>query len=291
MLKIMYLDFNRIYLIESLNLQKDEATSHLLYYSLPNYDIDYIDIDTPKELFKALKKIEKDCETKGIKPIIDLSMHGIRNSGGLELWDGSIDYEELYRHLAQINIASGWNLFLVTSACYGMNIINTLSPSNPCPFNFLFASTGVNYQDDLFNGFFPFYSELCKTHDLQYALSLFRKRYTGTQNKFHCLGAEDVFKILLKRHFKESLSTVKRAVLLKEYAKRLGKGSVSFEDRFIFHYKELPERVQNTFRSQKQFFFMLDQFPQNNRFCDKLVPQFSLRKSANVTFKQIKRVI
>ena len=79
----MYLNFNKIYFIESLNLKLDETTALYLYNSLPYSNIVYVDPDTPKELFRELSKIEKDCIKKGIKPIIDISMHGIQDNGGL----------------------------------------------------------------------------------------------------------------------------------------------------------------------------------------------------------------
>ena len=168
-----------------------------------------------------------------------------------------------------------------------MEFINSLKPSAPCPFNRFFASIGINYQEDLFNGFLPFYNELCKNHDLEEAHAQFKRKYTGNPQDFYCISAEDTFKVLSKRYFENSLTSANRSAQLKNYMKRQGRRSLTLEDRFRFYHQELPQKVQNTFQKHRKTFFMVDRFPQNIRLCAGLVPQYNIGSLANVSFEQI----
>lgn len=176
----MILDFDKIFLIESVDLTNEIPNCKNLYYSLHEPCISYDDVDTEDDLIYLLTQILKECKRHHLKPIIDLSMHGLEDKTGMSLWFSDIDYNILLEKLVQINIASEYNLFLVTSACCGLYLINSLRPDKPCPFNRIFASQNDTFEQNLEVGFLYFYSELCKTHDLNRALGKFYKLYLST---------------------------------------------------------------------------------------------------------------
>ncbi len=261
----MLLNFNKIYLIESVNLKVDKATSRHLYYTIESPIIEYEDPETPKELFRFLDKIRKDCDTNNIKPIIDLSVHGLEDKSGISLWAGDIDYEELYKKLVEINIASGWNLILVTSACWGLHFINTLSLDRPCPFKGIFGSINETFEDHLIDSFDVFYKELIQSFDLNHAILKFRRKYKGNFNDFHYLTDQDIFEKLYKKELSFLHSSSCKAEMFKKLTKQNGINNPSFEDRFYFELLEIPKITSNTCAEKQRTFFMLDKFPYNKK--------------------------
>ena len=283
----MILDFNKIFFIESVDLSSEIPNCKNLYYSLHEPSISYDDVDTEDDLLYLLKQILNECKRDHIKPIIDLSMHGLGDKSGMGLWFSDIDYTVLLDKLLQINKASEYNLFLVTSACCGLYLINSLRPDKPCPFNRIFASQNDTFEQNLEVGFLHFYNELCKSHDLNQALGRFYKFYTGNHNDFYHLDAQDVFKILTERKARLEMSQEYRINHLKRYKEEIGRKRFSFRDRYDFRMHQLPNRIANTLNEHKKAFFMFDEFPQNqHKYTGGWVPDYKTGQLAGVKFKK-----
>lgn len=171
-------EFNKIYVIESLDAANETLTGTNLYNDvLQHFSAKYSDkdaqlfsVDTKAELLAAFAEIAKQCKA-GIKPIVHLEIHGLEDKSGLALNKGYIEWEELYNHLSSINAASGWNLYLTMAVCYGNYAMKLIKPNNPAPFAGIFGSFDALSIYGLEISYNAFYQELYNSLDFDAALA------------------------------------------------------------------------------------------------------------------------
>lgn len=90
------------------------------------------------EFFKEMTELAGRCEEGLDLPILHIEAHG--SPIGLECPDGaSIGWREIAEAITPINRASGHNLIIVMSTCYGYWLRSTLNVHAPAPFAILVA--------------------------------------------------------------------------------------------------------------------------------------------------------
>jgi hypothetical protein len=94
---------------------------------------------TADELSGILNRIAREADA-GLKPILHFDTHGdmtrgIRLSGSGEF----VSWSDLVASLRAINVATGNNLCVVSTACFSMNAAWQITLSEPCPFFILIA--------------------------------------------------------------------------------------------------------------------------------------------------------
>ena len=135
-------NFNKIYVIESLDSKVERQTGKELYEDLLKWkefefegklETELIQIQDRNDFFASFERIKGECLNFKRIPILHLEIHG--NNNGLVLQSGEIiNWIELYEYLISINFIIGNNLFLTLAVCYGANIISIIRPNKPAPF-------------------------------------------------------------------------------------------------------------------------------------------------------------
>ncbi len=118
--------FNKVYVIESLDSEEEKLTGQELYndllrwkeYQVKDFKSDLIQVSNKSEFKAALDRIKEECTTKGFYPIIHFEVHGSEDKSGLILNSGElIKWSELYKDLIEINSIIGNNLFITLAVC------------------------------------------------------------------------------------------------------------------------------------------------------------------------------
>ncbi len=95
-------------------------------------------LDSKFEFFNEMMKLAGRCSKGGGIPILHIEAHG--SPIGLECPDGGvIKWCEIAEAITPINQASGHNLIVVMSTCYGYYLGQTLNIHSPAPFAILVA--------------------------------------------------------------------------------------------------------------------------------------------------------
>jgi hypothetical protein len=90
-------------------------------------------------LEEFLTQIEEETSS-GAKPLIHLDTHGSKNDGiVIASTDEFISWQTICNHLRAINILSGNNLCLVSTACFSYHLLYELEIDKPTPFFILIA--------------------------------------------------------------------------------------------------------------------------------------------------------
>lgn len=271
----MTIDFNRIYVIQSLNEKEGgELTGQQLFDEVlqyfnakyPDKDAKIFNVDTPSELFEKLEEIKRDCETDGIKPIIHFEIHGLEDKTGLSLNNGDVNWGDVYEKLIAINVASKWNLFTTMGVCFGNYSMLLIKPRNPAPFTGILGSFEELYESDLYIRYNAFYQELLNSLDVEKALEALHNSNPALPDDYRFINSEQTFKNVYQKYFDTQFTPEK---IKERFNSALREEKVKFTDRNIKHqfYTKFRLTLSKTkrefYEKDKATFFMFDKFPGN----------------------------
>jgi hypothetical protein len=206
-----------VYVIESLK-PGDRRTGEELHDSVigpatfthQRLESQYFFVLDKAEFFGALSEIGRRARA-GRSPILQIEVHG--STEGVELASGeTVLWEELQPHLREINLASGFNLLLVLSACFGIFVTKLLAPVQEAPMWGVIGPRIAVGPDVLLAGYSDYYHELFRSWDGVKAFAALRDRNEVPGDVFEIYTAEFIFMHGFKRYLE--LRPAAQAVLL-----------------------------------------------------------------------------
>lgn len=283
----MTLDFNKIYVIQSLDPTNDDLTGTELFNDVisrfklkyPNIDAELINVDDRDELFAVFDKIKDECSAANpVKPIIHFEIHGSgidrgdRTIGtGFALNKGAVEWADLYPKFAEINRASKWGLFITMAVCFGNYAMMMLLPTLPAPFTGILGSFDSIDVGDLQIRYDAFYQELLTSLDLEKAIDALKGSNPGLPADYRLIDAEATFKNVYQKYYDEGFSETKIKQRFDDGAKEI---ELNRNDRNKMHkYRtqfkaKLLRTKQDYLEKAKTIYFMFDKFPENrSKFC------------------------
>lgn len=143
----------------------------------------YYKIKSKQMLIAALKMVLTECKAGVLYPVLHFECHGDPNEGlYVHASKEYVAWEELVRHIAEINQATRNNTGIVLAACYGFQISQFVTFASPCPFNYVIAPQNELQAGQLQDVILGFYKVVVQTGDLQGGLVLLDSRF----KLFHC---------------------------------------------------------------------------------------------------------
>jgi len=182
------LHVNSLVWINSLRPDEAGATRRVLEDLCPFLD----SIVVPYEVFTPNNSVELISFLKGVavvalqgsRPIIYFDMHGSRSQG---LWIASseefISWSSLVDVLRQINLATNNNLCVISAACFGLHVINSMTITKAVPFYILIAPENKISFGFVEDRMLKFYKSVFEELDVSNAHSLY---LTPEFTLFHC---------------------------------------------------------------------------------------------------------
>jgi len=280
------INFNKIYVIQSLNEQEDELTGTQLYDEIlqyfkdryPEKDAQLINVDNRNQFFSALDHIRSECINQDVKPIIHFEIHGMENAKGFDLNDGQVEWSEIYEKLIEINEASSWNLLLTMAVCYGLFSMILMKPTGKAPFSGVLGSFNEIYDKDLYIRYNAFYQALLNGLSVEDSLLDLTTANSELPNDFKLIDAEQTFKKVYQHYLNTEFTDQK---IRSRFIVGLNANGISSDDpqanehNFNLFRTELLASRQNKFEKHKATFFMYDQFPNHrNTLCVNWQPVF-----------------
>lgn len=143
----------------------------------------YHKIKSKQMLIAAMRVVLTECKAGVLFPVLHFECHG-DSEKGLYL-QGSNEYvgwEELVRHISEINQATRNNTGVVLAACHGFEISRFVTFKAPCPFSYLIATPNEVQAGHLRDVIPGFYKCVVQSGDLETGLTFLDSRL----KLFHC---------------------------------------------------------------------------------------------------------
>lgn len=268
-------EFNKVYVIESLDEKEDTLTGQELYNDLlrwKEYQVKYfkselIQVENRKEFFEKIEVIKDECTTKGQYPIIHFEIHGSEDKTGLVLNSGElIKWTELYQDLIEINSIIGNNLFMTLAVCHGAYIMELIKINKPSPFWGFIGSFETIEESDIMIRYNEFYHEFLKNFDLDVATKRLHESNPDIPSSYSFINSELTFKSITRQYFEKKF--IETEIKLR-FEDGLKQNNIEIKDRnekhkFKIKFKiELLRTKKDYFETHKKTFFMFDNFPKN----------------------------
>lgn len=137
----------------------------------------YYKIKSKQTLIEKLKDVLTECKIGVLYPILHFECHGDKDKGlYLPASKEYISWDEIIRHIAEINQANKNNTGVVLAMCYGFEISKFVKFTEPCPFNYVVAAQGEIQAGKLQDVILPFYKATLRSGNLQGGLDLLDDR-------------------------------------------------------------------------------------------------------------------
>ncbi|WP_050468743.1 hypothetical protein [Herbaspirillum chlorophenolicum] len=171
-------EFSKIAIIQSLEEDEVETGTELKKYidGLREDNLDVpeavlINVKGSDEFLKVIEQLTVEAIKSEEVPILQIEMHGWQDKTGLAFADdSSLTWQEISTPFASLNRATGFNLLVCMSACFGGHSLSFVKPDGPSPcFGLIGPSHSVD-SAELLGGFRAFYRELITSRDVNSAL-------------------------------------------------------------------------------------------------------------------------
>ena len=268
-------EFNKVYVIESLDASKEKLTGKELYedllrwkeYQIADFKAEYISVINKTDFFKSLENIKEDCTTKGHYPILHFEIHGSSDTTGMVLTTGElVTWNELYQAVVAINSIIGNNLFITLAVCHGGFLIQIIKIDNPSPYWGFIGSFREIQVSDLLIRYNEFYNAFLRNFNLNEAIVELHKANPSVPSNYHFINSEETFKNIYKKYFNEKFSA---GQINLRFEDSLKKSNWDIKDNKIKNQLKLKFKTElwktkkDYFEKHKRTFFMLDNFPEN----------------------------
>lgn len=268
------LDFNKIYVIESLRV-KDTKTGQFLFNDVIKRRLEQKGLNNNCELlmptsretfFESLEHIRKETIFKLVNPIIHFELHGSKE--GIQVSNNDIiTWDEIQFRLTELNFITKCNLFITMATCYGGYIYSVIKPNLRCPFWGFVGPFETVYGDEVLENYGAFYDEFIQSLDFNKAVIALNNSNLNGKSTFKFYNTEYAFKIAYenyeKKYFTEEivekrlnagLTEAKKHDELKNWSDDAIKKSLKF---LMVDSKDLLKE------NMMSNFFMWDIFPEN----------------------------
>jgi len=270
-------EFNKVYVLESLDSQKENLTGTELYKDLLRWkefenellSVELIPIHSKTELQKAFVKIKKECRTDHVIPILHFEMHGSKDRSGLVLESKElVEWLEIHEDLMDINTIAKNNVFITLAVCYGAYLLKTSHIHNRAPFWGIIGSFDTISTSDLMIRYNKFYQSFLNDFKLDQAIKILHESNQDIPSTYRYITSEQIFIKIYSKHFAESFteSAIKNRIndLLKENCRKINDKN---EKARIYskHKARLFSTKEQFFEEHKKKFFMIDLYPENEK--------------------------
>lgn len=179
---------NSLYWITSLVPEQMGPTNRMvadleIRFAILRMPFAFIKVSSAQELYDVLNGIVTESVQKGIKPIVQLDMHGCEDglcvAGANEL----APWTRVVQYLQSINMATQCNLVVVAGVCFAFHAIKQVRFNEACPVYLLIAP-----EKEVSFGFLEanvanFYEDLFSSMDITGA---FQRHLSGGMRDFYC---------------------------------------------------------------------------------------------------------
>lgn len=276
---MMKFEFNKVYVLESLDETEEKLTGKELYddllkwkeFQITDFQAEYISINNKAEFFMTLERIKDDCTTKGQFPILHFEIHGSSDTTGLVLKSGElVTWNEFYQDLIVLNSIIGNNLFITLAVCHGGYIMELIKINNPAPYWGFIGSFDEIKISDLLIRYNEFYDVFLRDYDLNEAVKKLHEANPSVPSTYRFINSEETFKSINKMYFSEKFSEEQIKLRFEDGLKQINLEikDRSIKDQYRINFRaELMRSKREYFEEHKRIFFMFDIFPENeNRF-------------------------
>lgn len=196
----MELDFNKIYVIESLPDSETKTGTDLhndiirrKLWTLDKYQSDLVLINSKLELINFFEKVKTEIKENSIVPFFHFEIHG--NPNGFVLKSGeSVNWLELHHRLIELNILVNIRIWISLATCFGAYIYSIIKPIDRAPFyGYIGAWTEINVID-LQASFESFFDILLDKFNINEAVVGLNRDNPNLPVEYKLYEAKDVFK-------------------------------------------------------------------------------------------------
>ncbi len=264
--------FYRIHIVDSLPSGELHTGQRLYeFLCLIPGNADHVSLEpciSRDEFFAALKKIRSDLEVTGEIPLIHIEAHG--SADGLALASGEfLPWDDLESILTEVNMLCGLHLMVCTAACYGEHLMKVMdNPVERAPIWGCIGPTGALSAGAILDAFKAFYGKLLETSSLDQAMDEIGAALPSAGAKWSFWSAEYLFSVAFRTYLKQLGTPEKLDERARALAARLiRQGNLPPGDFHKFYGFAMAElrRPEHFFVRYKQFFFMIDLFPDNGQ--------------------------
>jgi hypothetical protein len=271
----MELDFNKIYVIESLldsetktgtNLHNDVIRRKL--WTLGGYQSELVLIDSKLELVNFFEKVKTEIKYNNIIPFFHFEIHGNPNGFVLKSGEG-VNWLELHHRFIELNILVNIKIWISLATCFGAYIYSIIKPIDKAPFyGYIGAWTELNVYD-LQASFESFFDILLDKFDLNKAMLGLNQDNLNLPVEYKLYEAKDVFKRIYEgyektqyepQNFEIRLDNIVKQALADPQNKILNLPESFYRDNAK---KVLIDDKDYYKRKYEDIFYMTDIYPDN----------------------------
>lgn len=274
----MQIKFNRIYIIESLQIG-DKLTGTDLYNDLlkwksflhPDFKAVLKNISNRRSFFALFDELLKECVNEGVSPILHFEIHGALDQTGLVLTNKEpIQWNELADKLRPLNIQLKNGLFITMGVCHGCYFLSKDVVSKSSLFQGIIASFDNLYNGSIYVQFLAFYEELFTSFDINKAYVKLIEANPEDGNieqklNYCCYSSEYIFAMVQADYDDKQCS---EEAFKQRALNEIAKGQLTFINRQDKR-KKIREFVKLGRKKKGEYFakayrtyFMLDKYPE-----------------------------
>ena len=270
----MILDFNKIYVIESLSSNETQTGTSLhsdiirrRLWGHENINSELCSVNSKSDFHLLLSRIEYEAKDSDVIPYLHFEIHG--NPDGFCLnSDEQVNWYEFRARLTQINIFSRNRLWISLASCYGAFLYTTYSMVDKAPFyGYVGAWKKINI-DDLSASFERYFDKLLENFDVQEAVEQLNLSNPNLPVEYKLYNSRDVFDKVYDEYEKNTYSEEgleKRVNKIVELGLNDPRSRLmNFPEEFIrnFARKSLLNERENFRNKFYRQFLMLDLYPE-----------------------------
>ena len=273
----------KIHIVEWLN-ENDRLTGCKVFKEIeplgkasdPPVEVVYHPIATAGELLGLLHALGEEYRREHRTPLLHLETHGAKE--GIVARGEEIGWRYLAGELVPLNRLTGLNLVVVLAACKGFYGAEMLRPNfGPAPFLGLFGPNRDVTDHELLLGSVAFYGAIFRWLDGDKAIRAMNDIVDPTQETFWHISAETAFMIAYQNYLEtqgspEALASqgdrIAQRVVARIEAQRGAPVSPEEVEALRRQAQTLAVNHDAHFARERQRFFYIDEFPENDRRFD-----------------------
>lgn len=252
------LEFSKVVIIQSLG-PKDPPTGQILQEYLfalnseyqRDLSIELIDCPGAADFCRIMDDLIHEAKN-GNYPILQIECHG-GPQDGLEFRDDSdMGWDQVSEKITELNKATGLNLLVIFSACFGEYFGHTMSITKAAPCWCMLGPSKTIYADEILQCFREFYNSFFRDLDIRAAVNKLNK-IKLSEGGWRCHQIEELFYTVCKMYLVEECT-------LQAGARRIDDWVKTHDTPEIRKLIEVEFRTKNHEKMHEYFhrYFMLD---------------------------------
>ncbi len=208
--------------------------------------------------------------------MIHFECHGHKDKDGLVMASNElVEWEELRKHLIEINYSCRLNLMIVVAACNGAHLIKVCTKLDAAPFWAIVGSEVKVNAGNIRDDFGRFYESFITDLDGDKAISVLNHGKPQSDRLYKFISAAGLFSRAYLKYYKshcigkgkrERIESLVSEIMQKPDIQKLGVAWARKEVK-----NRLPAIDDQHFEKSRNSFFFIDQYPENHQ-------RFSLSK-------------